>query len=66
MFVGLSLPAKTLKQIYWETPKTFLLLDDLGRPPDRRRGWPWPGWEGRDMPGLPPTVPEVKPRPAKK
>ena len=63
-FRGLKLPEETLRTIYWETPKRFHLLDDAGRAPDRSRGWPWPGWEGKPMPGLPPEVPEVRPRAA--
>ncbi len=61
LYRGLALPESALRKIYWETPSAYLLLDAAGRPPDRSRGYPWPGWEGRPMPGLPPTVPEVQP-----
>ncbi len=64
---GLALPEETLRKIYWETPSRYLLMDEQGNLPDRTKGWPWPGWEGKPMPGLPPEVPEVKPihRPSK-
>ncbi len=61
VFNGLALSQDVLQRIYWDTPARYLILDEAGNPPDRSRGWPWPGWEGKAMPGLPPTVPEVQP-----
>lgn len=61
---GMSLPQETLRAIYEETPRRFLLLDEQGLPPDRSHGWPWPGWErSASMPGLPPAVRAVTPLP---
>ncbi|MDY0059068.1 MAG: amidohydrolase family protein [Myxococcota bacterium] len=61
---GLKLPDTVLRAIYEETPRRFHLLDAQGRPPDRSKGWPWPGWEAHtSMPGLPPTVAVVQPLP---
>ncbi len=62
LWTGLALPPETLKAIYWDTPRAYLLLDEQGRPPDRRRGWPWPGYEGKPMPGLPATAPAGPPQ----
>ena len=34
---GLDINEKSLKKIYWETPKNFLLIDENGNLPDRTK-----------------------------
>lgn len=64
LYRGIGLPEDALRKIYEETPRRFHLLDEQGNPPDRSKGWPWPGWEGvASLPGLPPAVPAVQPLP---
>lgn len=55
---GLALPDEVLRVVYEDAPARYLLLDEAGALRDRAAGWPR---EGDEIPGLPPTVDEVKP-----